>query len=93
MVRKAAKVPAVEARRLERIRELAREHRRAGRALERAIRAAHERGISFAKIGRAAGIPAMSAWRIVRPSNGQASDQTEPVHPAKPATKPKRGGK
>ncbi len=67
-----AKAPAAEVRRLARIHELAVQHRRTGRALDRAIRAAHERGISVRKIAAAAGIPQTNVWRKVRPGDGHA---------------------
>ncbi len=85
---KPAKVPAAEVRRLARIRELAGHARRSERALERAIRAAHARGISVRKIAAAAGVAPMNVWRLVRTADGQpyriAKDTTSSTRVAKP---------
>jgi DNA invertase Pin-like site-specific DNA recombinase len=93
----APKVPAGELKRLARIRELAAAHSRTGRALVRAIRAAHVRGISTRKIAAAAGISHANVWRTARPGTGQpglaAEDVQLPPAPPNRADKPKRGGK
>ena len=97
MKKQPVKVPAGELRRLARIRELAAAHRRTGRALLRAIRAAHVRGISTRKIAAAAGISHTNVWRTARPGPGQprlaAEDVKLPPAPPKPVDKPKAGGK
>lgn len=93
MARTPAKVPAAEVRRLARIRELARDARKAERALERAVRAAHERGISVRKIATAAGVPHMAVWRLARPGKGQPGMAAEDVTLPGRSTKPKAGGK
>lgn len=93
MVKRAAKVPAAELRRLERIRELAGASRRAERALERAIRAALERGISVRKVAAAAGIPPMNVWRLARPGAGQPGLDAADVKLPAPVSKPKDAGK
>lgn len=85
----ARKVPAAEVKRLARIRELAQANRRSTRALDRAIKAAAERGISIRKIAAAAGMPVMTVWKIARTDGGQPDAATED---AKPAAKPKRRG-
>lgn len=82
-----------ELRRLERIRLLAREQRKASRALERAIRAAHERGISVRKIAKAAGLAPMAVWRTARPGAGQPGNAAEDVTLPKRVAKPKGAGK
>lgn len=90
---KAPKVPAAEVKRLARIAELAREHRKVERALVRAIRAAHERGISVRKIAAAAGVPHMAVWRLARPGKGQPGMAAEDVRLPGGSTKPKAPGK
>lgn len=86
-------VPAAEVKRLDRIRELGREHRRAWRALERAILAALARGISVRKVADAAGLPHMNVWRMTRPGSGQPGlDRGDVNLPGRPA-KPKDAGK
>ena len=65
------KVPAAEVRRLARIRELAAQHRRTGRALVRAMIAARQRGISVRKIAAAAQMPPMTVQDRTRPRDGQ----------------------
>lgn len=87
------KTPAAELRRLARIRELAQAQRRNTRALERAIRAAQERGISVRKIAAAAGLSTMAVWRLARPGAGQPGNAREDVRLPSPVNKPKRGGK
>lgn len=88
-----AKVPAAEVKRLARIRELGRDHRRAWRALERAILAAASRGISVRKIAAAAGLPPMNVWRMMRPGAGQPGLDREDAKLPNRADKPKEGGK
>lgn len=91
---KRGEVSPAEARRLARIRELAREDRKTRRALERAIRAAHERGISVRRIAAAAGWAPMAVWRLARPGSGQpglaAADVRLPNRVAKPKTSGKK---
>lgn len=87
------KVPAAEVKRLARIRELAREHRRTGRALLRAIQAAQDRGIGVRKIAAAAGLSKNTVWRAARPGPGQPGLAAEDVTLPKPVDKPKRSGK
>lgn len=88
-----AKTPATELRRLRRIHELAREQRKATRALERAIRAAHERGISVRKIAAAAGWAPMAVWRLARPGAGQPGLDAADVRLPNRVAKRDRGGK
>lgn len=73
---------AAETKRLARIAELARAGRRAERALERAIRAANERGIGVRRIADAAGMSPQTVWRIARPPNGHEKAATRPQEPA-----------
>jgi len=86
-------VPAAEVRRLARIRELGREHRRAWRALERAILAAAARGISVRKIAAASGLPPMNVWRLMRPGAGQPGLAREDVKLPNRVDKPETSGK
>lgn len=92
MVKRRPDSPA-EARRLARIGELARDERKARRALERAIRAAQERGISVRKIAAAAGWAPMAVWRLARPGAGQPGLAAEDVRLPNRVDKPKKAGK
>lgn len=72
---------AAETKRLARVAELAREQRRAERALARAIRAANERGIGVRRIAVATGLSPQTVWRIARPANGHEKAATGPQKP------------
>lgn len=94
-MKKAAvpKVPAAEVKRLARIRELARDHRRTGRALLRAMRAAQDRGIGVRKIAAAAGLSKNAVWRTARPDSGQPDKVAEATTSSNRVAKPKGDGK
>lgn len=90
-------VSASETKRLARLRELASTHRRAERALERAIRAALDRGISVRSIAKAAGLDAMKVWRHTRTGNRRPGLDSADVkllpRVENGPSKPKRSGK
>lgn len=86
---KGRKQTAVEVRRLARLRELARDKRRAERNLQRAIVAASARGIGVRPIAEATGLAGATVWRLVRSHNGHGPAGQAPNTPAKAAAKPK----
>ena len=90
------KTPAVERRRLERLRELAHAHRKTERALERAALAAFSRGISVRRVAAAIGWPTTVVWRrFVEPGRDapglDRADVTLPPRRATPAAAPDTG--
>lgn len=82
---------AAETKRLARIAQLAREQRRAERALERAIRAAASRGISTRRIAESCGVSHMTVSRLARSGNGHEKAATGPQEPASGSDKRKAG--
>jgi len=65
----------LEEKRLARLRELSRDARRSERTLERAIRAALERGISVRKVAEAVGWDGMRVWRLTK-TGSRMAEQT-----------------
>jgi hypothetical protein len=85
--------PAAEVKRLARIAELARTARRHERALERAMRAAMDHGISTRKIAAVANVSHVTVWRLARPGKGQPGLAREDVKLPSPVGKPKESRK
>jgi hypothetical protein len=86
--RQRAARQGAEAKRLARLIALAREHRKAERALERAILAASARGIGSRKIAAATGWDNMTVHRFIRSRDGQENQtltrRGQPGRGAKP---------